>query len=400
MQMKNGNNIKTIAIITCCGDDWGGSEELWARSIPTLQDKGYAVIVYKGRIKYDHPRFSEMKEWGVQLKELEAPPLTPPPPPEAFSAKLLRKAGLMHIPPPVAPKVFTFYDRLRLYLEEDQPDLLVVAQGINFDGLGYAQIALDLHIPYTLICQKAVEFYWPAAADRPWMEKTLREARQIIFVSRQNQLLTEEQFGIRLPNARIIYNPVKVSGQPLPYPSTEKGFRLACIGRLFILDKGQDILLSILDQPIWRERPLHVSFIGKGIDEEGLRSMAALLDLTNVTFTGQVEDIEALWADYHALVLPSRSEGLALVILEAMAAGRTIIATRAGGTEEVVQEGITGFIGDANRTSFEQALEKAWNHRSEWEYMGKAASAYVRSNIPPDPEIDFAHCLITLLHDR
>lgn len=275
-----------------------------------------------------------------------------------------------------------------------------MAQGINFDGLAYARLCISLQVPYVIISQKAVEFYWPLPGDRAGMIQAFTHARQCIFVCRHNQLLTEEQFGIRLSNARIIYNPVRLRSEPLPYPSTEGGYRLACIGRFFLLDKGQDLLLRILSQKKWRERPIQVSFIGKGIDEEGLRAMAGLLQLTNVTFIGHVEDGPAVWQDHHALILPSRGEGLPLVVLEAMAAGRPSIVTTAGGSREVLEEGVTGFIGEASQDSFDQAMEAAWQQRDRWESMGKKAYGSIMNQVPESPETGFANYLTTLLHER
>ena len=380
-----------IVILTKCCDDWGGSEELWARSIPMLLTAGCQITILKNKINRSHPRFVELEKWGVSLQELEVYQ-------HDGLLKRIRKSFKEEVPPSQKedPLHIRFTDQLRTI----RPALVVVAQGINFDGLDYAQLCLSLQIPYVLISQKAVEFYWPAAAERAGMIRALTGAAACIFVSRHNQQLTEEQFGIRLPNARIIYNPVTRGSQALPYPSAEDGYRLACIGRLFILDKGQDILLRILSQKKWRERRVRVSFVGTGIDEEGIKSLAGLLQLTNVGFTGHLEDVSRIWHDHHALILPSRSEGLPLVVLEAMAAGRPVIVTTAGGSRELVEEGVTGFIGEANQESFATTMEAAWDQRDRWESMGAAAHDFIINQVPESPETEFANCLTNLLYER
>jgi glycosyltransferase involved in cell wall biosynthesis len=121
------------------------------------------------------------------------------------------------------------------------------------------------------------------------------------------------------------------------------------------------------------------------------------LQLKNVRFTGHLENISDIWKEHHALVLPSRSEGLPLVVLEAMAAGRPVIATTAGGSRELVTEGITGFIGEAGQESFEQAMERAWQERDRWKTMGEAAYDHIINQVPKSPETDFANCLINFL---
>jgi glycosyltransferase involved in cell wall biosynthesis len=127
--------------------------------------------------------------------------------------------------------------------------------------------------------------------------------------------------------------------------------------------------------------------------------MAKLLEVSNVEFKGQVNGIESLWQEFHALVLPSRSEGLPLVILEAMAAGRPVIITNVGGSTEVVEEGVTGFIGHANEESFGDAMERAWSHRGNWEMMGKKASCYIARKLPTAPEEDFSKYINEIIND-
>src|SRR5690606_1285976 len=171
------------------------------------------------------------------------------------------------------------------------------------------------------------------------------------FVSQHNLTLTEEHFGVRLPNSRIVFNPIKINRHPLEFPSTKEGYRVACIGRLFLIDKGQDILIRILNQDKWKNRSITISLIGSGPDEQNIQEMIDLYQLDNVRIEKYVEDIESLWLNYHALILPSRSEGLPLTIIEAMAAGRPVIVSNAGGNAEMVCEGETGFVGEANKIS-------------------------------------------------
>lgn len=386
---KKAYKKKTVAIVTLCCDDWGGSEELWARSIPHLQKEDFEITILKDTINRLHPRFTELLKNGVLLIDLD--PFSKHRKPENFFIKAWKK--LKREKPKHA--LLNFEN----YLRKHQPGLVIVSQGINFDGLAYAYCCSEKKIPYVIICQKAVEFYWPQQRDRSFMIKAFQNAKTCFFVSKQNQQLTEEQFGIRFSNAHVISNPVRLKPRPLAYPSIENGYKLACVGRLFVIDKGQDILLRILSQPKWMERPLKISFVGTGSDAEGLQAMAKLLQLPNAEFKGHVDDMERLWKDFHALVLPSRSEGLALVVLEAMAAGRTVIVTKAGGNEEVVQDGNTGFIGEATLSSFDAVMERAWQQRNNWEAMGKKASSHILENIPQFPEIDFSNAVTKLIYE-
>jgi len=381
--------MPTVAIISTCIEEWGGSEELWGRSIPILQAAGLGVVIYKDRINRQHPRWAALARSGVGLHDLQG----------AKWRFFARKAFLR-----VQNRYWYESSELRRAfarrLAVDRPALVVIAQGINFDGLNYALDCIAAGVPYVIICQKAVDFYWPQPDQRPGMIKALIQARKCFFVSRHNQSLTEEQFGIRLTNAQLVFNPVDRIAGPVPYPADRSVYRLACIGRLFIIDKGQDILIRLLARPKWRERPVELTFIGSGMDREALASMARMYGLTNVHFAGPVADVRDSWRGFHALVLPSRSEGLPLVVLEAMAAARVVITTTAGGSQEVIEDGETGFIGDTGTESFDEALERAWQRREEWEAMGAAACRDLPNRLPDvAAEEVFARTLITMVHE-
>jgi len=385
--------MRKIVIVSTCAEDWGGSEELWGKSIPTLQEAGFAIAAVKYYINRQHPEFIKLSSRNVELIEIF--------PKTAISARVKKK--IIKVAQEVAiglkwtqPKPEDFSNFITILKNQD-PSLVIISQGINFDGLKLAYQCSLLKIPYVLIAQKAVDFYWPHKDDRAFMLEALQKAERNYFVSHHNLRLTEEQFGKRLPNGQVIFNPVKLSGNIVPFPQSKEVYKLACLGRLFLLDKGQDLLIRILSEPKWRDRPVTVSFIGKGTDEAALKDMAALLNVTNVDFKGQVEDIEAMWKDYHALVLPSRSEGLPLSMVEAMAAGRPVIISNAGGNSELVEEGVTAFIGYPNEESFGEAMERAWNRRQEWEEMGKKGARHVEKNVPKFPEKVFARLIIELL---
>ncbi len=387
---------RTILIASTCYIDWGGSEELWAKAALLLQSNGFQVVVYKSKINRSHPEFKKLSDKGIQLEDWYSVFSLP----NRTYKKIIRGSKKIFRRAPTNALLKNHTDAAFIHtMHKYKPALAVIAQGINFDGLHHGYQCLFEHIPYVVICQKAVDFYWPPTGERSFMIKALQHAKKCFFVSQHNQRLTEEQFGLRLANSEIIYNPVKVSHK-IPYPALSGGYKLACIARLFLLDKGQDILLRILSKQKWKERPLTVSFIGSGDDLDGLQEMAKLLHITNILFTGQINDIEKIWLEHHMLVLPSRSEGLPLSLVEAMAAGRPVIVTDAGGNAELVEEGITGFIGHINEASLDQAMERAWDKREHWETMGNRAAEFISQAIPKNPEHDFAKRLNEIIHEQ
>jgi glycosyltransferase involved in cell wall biosynthesis len=221
------------------------------------------------------------------------------------------------------------------------------------------------------------------------------DARAAFFVSEHNRRLTEQQLGCELPHARVVRNPFLVPWEPRnDWPDESDGIRLACIGRMYPMEKGQDLLLRVLARERWRARPLSVTFYGDGPQREGLEQMAAFLGLTNVRFAGFVRDIAAAWNDHHGLILPSRCEGLPLVLVEAMLSGRLPIVTDVGGSGELVEDGATGFLAPAaSEEAIDETMDRAWTRRDEWRAMGAAAAERIRTLVPREPEAELATML-------
>jgi glycosyltransferase involved in cell wall biosynthesis len=83
------------------------------------------------------------------------------------------------------------------------------------------------------------------------------------------------------------------------------------------------------------------------------------------------------------------------VIVEAMLSGRIPIVTDVAGNAEVVEDGVSGFLAATPTiAAFDEALERAWQRRGEWQAMGKVAAERIRTLVPKDPPRTFADVLI------
>jgi glycosyltransferase involved in cell wall biosynthesis len=194
--------------------------------------------------------------------------------------------------------------------------------------------------------------------------------------------------GDEHPNAKVVLNPFTVPGDmPAKYPSVIDGrYNIAMIGRLETFHKGHDLLLQVLRQPKWKNRPVTFNVYGTGPHYKLLERLIAKFDITNVILKGHMQNVSDIWKTNHLLVMPSRMEGQALVLIEAMWCHRTVVLTDVGGARELITNGETGFIADhPSVTSIDYALEKAWSLREHWEEMGRAAGRQIREIYQADP---------------
>lgn len=284
------------------------------------------------------------------------------------------------------------------WLARTRPDLVVISQGMHTDALDLMHWCRERNLRYCVVAQAASEHFWPADDRRDDYVRALNGADALFFVSKSNLALATKQAGVELVRAGVVRNPFNVpSNVELPWPDQHGGVRLACVGRLEPRAKGQDILFETLSDEKWRQRDLHVTLFGNGPNKENLLQLQRFYGLTNVTFGGFVTTVTDIWRENHALVLPSRHEGLPLCLVEAMLCGRPSIVTDVGGAAELVEDGVTGFLASAPTVPlFDAALERAWVRRTNWEEIGHAARTRILQKIPADPVAEFVNRLMHL----
>jgi len=161
----------------------------------------------------------------------------------------------------------------------------------------------------------------------------------------------------------------------------EKDVVLAIIGRLH-KQKGHLLLLEALPFILPKAPRTRVLFCGAGREEARLREIVAHRGLAeHVRFLGLIENASQILPHIDVLVLPSLWEGMPHVVLEAMAAGRPVVASRIAGMGELVEDGKTGILfrsGDPR--SLAEALLKLITNRELARTMGDAARERVMKN--------------------
>jgi glycosyltransferase involved in cell wall biosynthesis len=154
-----------------------------------------------------------------------------------------------------------------------------------------------------------------------------------------------------------------------------------CAGRIEE-QKGQDVLLEALARVRQAGLEFVAALAGDGARRGELEAQSRALGLGgHVRFLGQVEEVGPLLSAADVVVLPSRWEGLPLVLLEALARGRPVVASAVGGVPEVVTDGEHGRLvpaGDAGALA--AALEALVRDPEEAACMGRRGAVRVRES--------------------
>ncbi len=368
-------------VSTMAGAPWGGSEELWSQAALHLVAQGHHVSASVVWWPVLSDRVIDLERRGIKL--------CVQPNPQGLIRrgirKIKQKAGFQPI--------------IGRWLQKQKPDLICVSNGGYGDNIEILEVCLKNKIPYVCVVQSNAECFWPRDDVAERLIKVYDGALRAFFVSNGNKELLETQLGIALGNAQVIRNPFNVKWDAsTPWPDERAGWKVACVARLEPPAKGQDLLFQVLASGVWQNRPLMLSVFGKGPMEQGLKRLASRLNLNNrVYFAGHVSNVEEVWATHHALVLPSRYEGLPLALVEAMLCGRTAIVTDVAGNSELVMDNINGFIASSPSVAqLADAMERSWSRRNEWQEMGAAARVLARERIPKDPAALFAQILAKL----
>lgn len=168
--------------------------------------------------------------------------------------------------------------------------------------------------------------------------------------------------------------------------ASRTGKRLLSVTRLRSADayKGVDVVLRALPAVLKQHPETSYLIAGDGNDRPRLEKLARELRVEScVEFCGEVTGsrLHTLYAETDVFVLPSPKEGFGIVFLEAMSYGLPVVAARAGGTLDVVQDGATGLLlPPENPAALAEALKGLLADASRRWALGEAGRRRVEGN--------------------
>ncbi len=215
---------------------------------------------------------------------------------------------------------------------------------------------------------------WVPQADAI-VKTTLESADWITGCSKAILLKARELAPAIIPRSSVIYNAV---AQPpvCPAPPAMQSQRVLCLGRLS-KEKGFDLALSAFALVVKQHPRAHLIIAGNGPERAALATQAVDAGLSElVEFIGWVapENVPALINTATVSMIPSRTESLPVVALQAAQMARPVIGTRVGGLPEIVADQQTGILVDKeDPQSLADATAFLFDHPEIASRMGQAA---------------------------
>lgn len=284
---------------------------------------------------------------------------------------------------------FPFPSSVFRSLVECRPDIIHTHSPF-FTGYYGLRASRRLHVPFVFTFHTQ---YWEYAHYVPlpqapvrdaakkwsrifcnWCDGIVAPSRKIMDVLKELRVLPP----IETVPTGISMEEIKKAGElkhGITLKIPENKFLLMTAGRL-AKEKNFSFLFSAL-APLFKENAgVHLVVMGGGPEEDALKHLCRKLDVEkHVTFTGHIPKADVLKLLHHGnlFVFASKTETQGIVILEAMASGLPVVAVRATGVDEVVDDGVQGTLCDDDEKSFRDNVRKLMKDRAARERMRAAA---------------------------
>jgi glycosyltransferase involved in cell wall biosynthesis len=363
--------VRLACISTILGYPWGSPDRLWTDLAQRCLERGDAVFLGLSPLTADSAAVRQLQTAGAEL--------------------FLRPRNSVYLGwrDRLSRQMPWRDDYLERQLTRFAPDVVVLTQGATFDSLAEHYLVSwlrDTRTPYVVLCHNNADGPALPAADSRVVVNFLDAAARVLFSSTHNRASAERQLGHTLTNAGLLQNPLP-PGEPIAWPAQSERPVIGLLGRLDIHHKGLDFLAQALARlPAPRPR---VVLTGRNEDPA---TLAKILDDSRVTADVEIrapvsaDQVGRAHGELELFVLSSRYEGCASSMLEAMRAGRPVLATPVGGVSDWIVDGVNGYVAAAaNADALHDTLVRALAERDRWPALGAAARRAFIAGRDSDP---------------
>jgi O-antigen biosynthesis protein len=333
----------------------GGAERLLSEVLSHLAGRGFRIVLVT--TEYVYPSYGDATPW--------------------FAATTAEIYQLPRFLEASAWREFIFY-----LLETRQPELLwIIGSRVFYDLLPAIRAAaptikvIDLlfnTVGHTVSNRKYADYFDKILVENREVEEWLRRAGE------PRQRVVRIPSGVRLDAYRPAPRPAALCDELGISPES---FVAGFSGRLSE-EKDPEAFLDIA-RLCRGEGQLRFLMTGAGpLAEQVQRRIEKMALGDRLRFLGQVENIREVMGAYDVLLLPSRFDGRPLAVLESLALGVPVIASRVGSLPDLVQDGVTGFLcepGDVH--AFAERIRWLVRHPAEHRRMRLAARAFAEAEL-------------------
>ncbi len=215
---------------------------------------------------------------------------------------------------------------------------------------------------------------------------------RVISVSEDAKSHLIGYFKVNPGNIVVIHNGVKISDDFDNAEDTSNHFsetKIAYIARLSP-EKDHKTLFQALKRVLKDFPSLRVLLVGTGPLENELRDLAFNIGISNnIDFIGEVDDINSILKRVDFIVLSSFTEGMPISILEALAAGKPVVATDVGDVGALVINNKTGYlVPPKNPKKLADAIYLMLSNKEKAKEMGKNGRMLIKENFGIDKMVE------------
>jgi glycosyltransferase involved in cell wall biosynthesis len=276
--------------------------------------------------------------------------------------------------------------RLVAFLREERPQVLQAF--LMHAYLTAAPAARLARVPVLVAGRRSLGFFkkdnrvvlaLERAATR-WTDFLVANASAIADEVRRDEGVPAAKIAV-IPNGMqpAEFEPVEPADVVSPLPV------VLCVANL-TAHKGHRHLLEACAALRRAGSPCTLLLIGDGPERAGLRRMADRLEI-DVRLLGARTDVSRFLARADAVVLPSLYEGSSNAVMEAMAAGRPVVATSVGGTPELL-EGRGVLVPPEDPAALAEAIQRLLDDPDAAADLGRAAREWAMANLTADVMVD------------
>jgi glycosyltransferase involved in cell wall biosynthesis len=297
----------------------------------------------------------------------------------------VRFVGLEHVRRSINPwRDFAGFVELVRLLRRERPDI-VHASSSKAGVLGrLAAFAVGVPIRIFTVHGWAFGAHSGLAARLyRWADRLLRPITTVtICVSESERTAGLRARTCSAQRTVVIRNAVPLDGVPRAYPDRTRPL-LVAVGRL---KAPKDFVTLVRALAVLPPDSFDALLVGDGPDRPMLEAEVRRLGLRDrVRLAGERHDVAELLAAADVFVLSSLSEGLPVSVLEAMAAGLPVVASRVGGVPELVAEGETGLlVAPSDAHDLAGALGRLIGDRELRRRLGAAGRVRAETQFDPD----------------